>query len=293
MAKQIIIKTNCIVLQETKDNNIVSAQGFNKGGLSYRIDNNCIKFYLVDDYFYKNVVWTAGFPLQVGDAYYTAETIADALKDLFIRPIETLTVDTQLDSGSTNPVTNSATAQAIDEINEKFPDYYLKTEVDALLDTKADASSIPTDYYDRDQTDALLDNKADKSEIPSLNGYATEFWVQHQGYLTQHQSLAGLASEEWVLAKHYLTEHQSLEDYYDKDQVITLLSTKMDKSALDEYATKEWVDEQGYLKHHQQIKRLNGQSMTGSGDVIIDAQTLGVYTSGQTAAFLATKADKS
>lgn len=293
MAKQIVIKPNYIVLQETKDGNIVSALGYNKGGLSYLIDNHSIKFYLVEDYFYKNAVWSAGFPLLVGDALYDEDTIEDALKDIFVREIETMTVDTQLNTGSTNPIANSVVAQNFETTNSKFDDYYEKTEVDALLDTKADASSIPTDYYDRSETDALLANKADVSDIPSLDGYATEYWVQHQGYLTQHQSLAGLASEDWVLAKHYLTEHQSLEDYYDKDQVITLLSTKMDKSALDEYATKEWVDEQGYLKHHQQIKRLNGQSMTGSGDVIIDAQTLGVYTSGQTAAFLATKADKS
>lgn len=32
----------------------------------------------------------------------------------------------------------------------------------------------------------------------ALSGYATQTWVQNQGYLTQHQSLAGYATETWV-----------------------------------------------------------------------------------------------
>ena len=36
-----------------------------------------------------------------------------------------------------------------------------------------------------------LDNYALKTEIPSLEGYATQTWVEGKGYLTEHQSLAG------------------------------------------------------------------------------------------------------
>lgn len=71
--------------------------------------------------------------------------------------------------------------------------YYTKSETNGLLDDKLDASAYtPTDlsnYYNKTEVNNLLSNKADKSEIPSLNGYATEQWVQSQGYLTQHQSL--------------------------------------------------------------------------------------------------------
>ena len=38
---------------------------------------------------------------------------------------------------------------------------------------------------------AKLDSKADKSEIPSLDGYATEQWVEGKGYLTEHQDISG------------------------------------------------------------------------------------------------------
>ena len=30
-----------------------------------------------------------------------------------------------------------------------------------------------------------------KTDIPSLEGYATQTWVEGKGYLTEHQSLAG------------------------------------------------------------------------------------------------------
>ena len=44
------------------------------------------------------------------------------------------------------------------------------------------------------------------SNMPSLTGYATQSWVQDQGYLTQHQSLAGYATQSWVNNKGYATE---------------------------------------------------------------------------------------
>lgn len=45
----------------------------------------------------------------------------------------------------------------------------------------------------------------------SLDGYATQAWVQQQGYLTQHQSLAGYATQQWVRQQGYLTSHQSVD----------------------------------------------------------------------------------
>lgn len=42
--------------------------------------------------------------------------------------------------------------------------------------------------------------------IPSLDGYATESWVNGQGFLKVHQSLDGYATEEWVENKGYITD---------------------------------------------------------------------------------------
>ena len=64
-----------------------------------------------------------------------------------------------------------------------------------------------------------------------LTGYATQAWVQEQGYLSQHQSLSGYATEAWVGQQGYLSQHQSLEGY----------------------ATQTWVGQQGYLTQHQDL----------------------------------------
>ena len=93
--------------------------------------------------------------------------------------------------------------------------------------------------------DVIVDTYAKKTDIPSLSGYATQTWVQNQGYLTQHQSLAeyALKTEIPIVPTKvsafendagYLTSHQSLKDY----------------------ATKSWVQKQGYLTQHQDISGL-------------------------------------
>ena len=79
--------------------------------------------------------------------------------------------------------------------------YYTKSEADDLLDTKLDVSAYtPTDlsnYYKKSETSGAtqistaLASKANKSEIPSLDGYATETWVEGKGYLTEHQDISG------------------------------------------------------------------------------------------------------
>lgn len=49
-------------------------------------------------------------------------------------------------------------------------------------------------------------------EIPSLDGYATEEWVEGKGYLTEHQSLAGYATESYVQSYHDSTKQNVIND---------------------------------------------------------------------------------
>ena len=135
---------------------------------------------------------------------------------------------------------------------------------------------------------AAFDKKMDKDEIPTLEGYATEEWVESKGYLTEHQdlstyakktdipSLEGYATEQWVNSKNYLTSHQSLEDYATKEQLSTkankehthllnditdyvapnlsIYAKKTDIPSLNGYATEQWVTNQGYLTSHQSLE---------------------------------------
>lgn len=88
-------------------------------------------------------------------------------------------------------------------------------------------------------------------KIPSLTGYATQEWVEEQGYLKEHQSLIGYATQEWVEGKGYLTEHQDISNLATKSE-LSIVEGKI--PSLTGYATQEWVDEQGYLKEHQSLE---------------------------------------
>lgn len=93
--------------------------------------------------------------------------------------------------------------------HQSLANYYNKGEVNSLLDNKLDTTAYtPTDlsnYWTTAQTQSAI--------TQSVSGYATEQWVQSQGYLTEHQSLSGYATQQWVQSQGYLTEHQSLSGY--------------------------------------------------------------------------------
>ena len=89
----------------------------------------------------------------------------------------------------------------------------------------------------------IKDEYAKSDDIPILTGYATEEWVEGQGYLTEHQSLDGYATEEWVESQGYLTEHQSLSAYAKKSEI----------PSVEGLASESWVESQGYLTEHQDI----------------------------------------
>jgi len=127
---------------------------------------------------------------------------------------------------STSEIHNLETQ--VEEITTEIigENYYNKTEVDDLLDTKADASSVYTksetdtklalkanaaDVYTKTQTDTLLNAKADASDVYTK---------------TQTDTL--------------LNAKANASDVYTKTQTDTALATKADKS--DTY-TKEQVDD--------------------------------------------------
>lgn len=265
-------------------------KSFKKGGLTYTIVNDNIKFYAYNDYFYKNCIMSYDLPVTINDVSYSSiDEITDALNDIYPDDNNSgegggsIDVDDHLSTVSTNPVQNKIVTQ-------------------------------------------VLNGKADKSEIPSLNGYATEDWVEGQGYLKEHQdlsdyakknevptlpqfrtingqkitgdttniviegggggetitvdselsttstnplqnkaitnalsnkanlsdipSLNGYATENWVLNKKYLTQHQDLSDY----------ATKADLNK-----------KQDVLVSGQNIKTINGQDIFGSGDITIES----------------------
>lgn len=119
-------------------------------------------------------------------------------------------------------------------------DLVLQEQIDELsgdVANKLDASAYtPTDlsdYYTKEEVDALI------PEVPSLSGYATE---------------------QWVLDKHYITG-VDLSDYATKEEI----------PSLSGYATEQWVENKGYLTEHQPLKTINGQVISGTGNIEITA----------------------
>lgn len=162
--KQIRTLSNSFVLVETdNDGRVLNELGFRKSGLSYLIKNNNIKFYLTEDYFYKNVVWSADLPLRVDGIEYDANTIQQALKKIFVNEKDSgggggdIEVDQSLDKTSFNPIGNQAVTKPILTLQEQVAE-----NTRGLLDryTKAQTNALLADYYTKMQTNAMIANYA-------------------------------------------------------------------------------------------------------------------------------------
>jgi len=170
--KQIRTLSNSFMLLETDDNGkVVNELGFRKGGCSYLIKNNNIKFYLTEDYFYKNVIWSADIPLMVDGIVYDINTLPNALKKIFVNEKGggggDITVDQTLDVDSTNPIGNQAVAKAVNSLSEQVA----KNTRD-IMDryTKAQTNDLLASYYTKLETNAMFAkySKVD-GEVISLN----------------------------------------------------------------------------------------------------------------------------
>ena len=93
--------------------------------------------------------------------------------------------------------------------------------------------------------------------MPSLEGYATEQWVEGKGYLTQHQSLDEYAKKSELFSKDYndLTNKPTIPSVdglastaYVDEKVAAIVVP-----SLDGYATEQWVEGKGYLTQHQSL----------------------------------------
>lgn len=162
--KQIKTLSNSFVLLETDSKGkVLTKLGFRKSGLSYLIKNNNIKFYLTEDYFYKNVVWSADLPLKVDGIEYDVNTIQQALKKIFVNEKDSgggggnIEVDQVLDTTSFNPIGNQAVTKPILTLQQQVAE-----NTRGLLDryTKAQTNALLDNYYTKMQTNAMIANYA-------------------------------------------------------------------------------------------------------------------------------------
>ena len=91
----------------------------------------------------------------------------------------------------------------------------------------------------------------------SLTGYATQSWVQQQGYLTS-SSISDMATKTWVGNQGYLTS-SSISDMATKTWVGN--QGYLTSSSISDMATKTWVGNQGYLTS---ASSLDATKLTGT-----------------------------
>ena len=177
--------------------------------------------------------------------------------------------------------------------------YYTKSETDEAIEEAISGISLDG-YWTSAETKNYVDteigadiewtqqNFARKSEIPSLDGYATE------NYVDASVSAATATTTGWVESQGYLTEHQSLADYAKTTAVTADIEAAM--------AAETARTESTYLKEHQSLaglfdsvqyvsssKTINfydkGENLVGvvdATDFIKDGMVDNVYISGST-----------
>ncbi len=131
---------------------------------------------------------------------------------------------TELHSHSNKTVLDGITSSKVTEWNNK-------STFDGNYNSLTNKPTIPTVDVNKNYVDTQLATKANKSDIPSLNGYATETYVQNK---IAEASLSG--------------GEVDLSGYATKDD----LNTKADKSAIPTKVS-QLTNDKGYLTSHQDI----------------------------------------
>lgn len=82
--------------------------------------------------------------------------------------------------------------EEVDKLSTEVEKRAQKEDIEALderigdIESKIDEIEI-SGGVTTEKVEEMIKDKADKSEIPSLEGYATEQWVEDKNYLTEHQ----------------------------------------------------------------------------------------------------------
>ena len=263
MNSKIVIFEDSVILYQhfISDDNWETVMAFPRGGLTYLIKNDNIKFFAYIDYFYRNCLMTMDLPIYIVDEelgidgeYDDIEELTEILNRIFpantdkdltlylkkseaketYQPIGDYFDGVEYDSsGKTIDFYSQGklvdSIDATDFIKDGMVDsvslielsgdtylhivfntdagkepidiplgdlfdadnYYTKQETDDLLDDKLDASAYTpvdlTDYYTKQEVDDLI------PEVPSLSGYATEQWVQNQGYINHIKTINNIS----------------------------------------------------------------------------------------------------
>lgn len=110
------------------------------------------------------------------------------------------------------------------------------------------------DYYTKEEVDDLI------PDVPSLDGYATEQWVENKGYLTTVQPLKTINGESLVGDGNIVISGGStdLSNYYNKQESDGKYQPKGDYALASDIPTvpnvvSAFLNDAGYLTQHQSL----------------------------------------
>ena len=121
----------------------------------------------MDDYFYKNVIWSADAPLKIDGVSYPLEDIPNALKKIFIQVSSgsggtEVEIDEALNDQSHNPVANRTITLKVREIEGKHETLadQVRANTQGLLDryTKIETNNLLKNYYTKQETRGMIAN---------------------------------------------------------------------------------------------------------------------------------------
>lgn len=202
-------------------------------------------------------MWNIGFwqPLKLANDRDTLATCDDMEMEFvnnqtYSTPA-TDTPDTPAESTPTPEPTSGTTISWYNITN--VPEIYSKEEIDRLI------GRLDLGQPDWNENNATKHGYIkNKPTIPTIPANVSAF-NNDAGYLTEHQSLEGYATQEWVNGRGFLTSHQSLTLYATRAWVQgKIAEAKLAEQGGDvfnasQYYTKEEIDNKRYLTSHQSL----------------------------------------
>ena len=122
---------------------------------------------------------------------------------------------------------------AIKEVNEKVEqtpsDVYTKEETDALLDTKADKTTLAAEYYDKDEIDSQMAGKVSTSTLESDYYTKAETDTKLDAKANKNTTYTKSQTDALLAEKANASD---LDDYYTRSEVDGALNTKASKNSV-------------------------------------------------------------
>lgn len=141
--------------------------------------------------------------------------------------------------------------------HQSLAEYAKKSDIPDVSDYVTDTELNTAISSAEERVDFKLGSYALKTEVPSVDGLASEQWVESKGYLTQHQSLDEYAKKSELFSKDYndLTNKPTIPsvDGLASTQYVDEKVAAIVVPSLDGYATEQWVEGKGYLTQHQSL----------------------------------------